>query len=112
MKAELGPGREHTVRFVRALADQIPDQDSSVALSSSDHDGIASANSGRGIQAGDQSLAPSFLVAGRAVDLAGKEQSVDGLDLQAVVQFPRIDCIVLNRVARANHLRGLKAWDR
>ena len=63
-----------------------------------------------GIDAGQQSLGRSLLVAGRAVDLAGEEQAADGAGSQATArQVARIEIIVFDGVARAGQVRLLEA---
>ena len=64
------------------------------------------------VHAGDQALAAGLLVARSAVDLAGQVQARDGLHLQRVVQFARVDRIVLDGVAGADHLGVLEPGNR
>src|SRR5690606_2483862 len=73
----LGPAREHAVRLARALGHEIVDQDTRVALMPGDHQRRLLADLMHGVDASHQALSGGFLVAGRAVDLAGKEQVFD-----------------------------------
>src|SRR3546814_7188930 len=60
----------------------------------------------------DQPLRRGFLVAGGAVDLAGEEQAGEGAGFQRVLQSPRVEEVVLDRVAGAGDVRVLEAADR
>ena len=70
MKPELGAGREHTIRLVGALVNQVVDQNTDVAIGPLNHQWLRSAHVPRGIQSGDQTLARCFFIARGAVDLA------------------------------------------
>src|SRR5690606_15350105 len=62
-----------------------------------------------GVEAGNQTLRAGFLVAGGAVDLAGEEQSGNGLGFQRGMQAARIEIVVLDGVAGATDVRVLEA---
>src|SRR3546814_13582773 len=59
----------------------------------------------RGVDTRDQPLRRGFLVAGGAVDLAGEEQAGDGAGFQRVIQSPRVEEVVLDRVAGAGDVQ-------
>ncbi len=73
---ELGAGREHAVRFGYAPAGQVVHHDADIALVPADRDGIAAARRSCRIQPCHDPLPGRLLVAGGAVDLAGKEQAL------------------------------------
>ena len=53
-----------------------------------------------------------FFVSGRPVDLPREKQPRHPLRLERRAQLGRIDVVVLDRVARADHLRVFEAGDR
>ena len=61
---------------------------------------------------GHQSLARSLFIAAGAVDLTGEIQPRNLLGLQRALQLGGIDGVVLDGVARAQHLGVLQAGDR
>ena len=73
--------------------------------------GSESAEFAGGVDAGDDALAAGFFVTGSSVDLAGEEQSADGLHFERMSQLARIDGVVLDGVAGADHLGVLETGD-
>ena len=104
--------REHPIRLARAARDEIVDEHADVGLVASRPPRCALLHAQRGVDAGEHALRRRFLVAGRAVDLAGEEQAGDELRLQAVLQIARIEIVVLDRVARPRDVRALEPGDR
>ncbi len=66
----------------------------------------------RRVDAGHQSLARGFFVAGGAVDLAAEEQARDLAGFERALQFRGIDGVVFDGVAGPQHLGVLEAGDR
>ncbi len=63
----------------------------------------------RRIEPGQEALGRGLLVAGGAVDLAGEEETPDGLRLQRGFQGTGIEVVVLDGVARSQDVRVLAA---
>ena len=66
----------------------------------------------RGVDARDQSLRRRFLVARRAVDLAGEKQSADTLGFEPARQLRRLDEVVFDGVAGTKQHRVLEPGQR
>ena len=62
--------------------------------------------------AGQQSLRRRFLVARRSVDLAREEETPDRPGLERSLQRPRIEIVVLDRIAGTQQMRILETGDR
>ena len=88
MQPELRPRGEHPVRLVRALSDQIVDQDPDIALSPAKIDWRTSPSPRSRIQSRDQPLAAGFLVTRRPVDLARQKQALESTSLPANASVP------------------------
>ena len=82
MQAELGARGEHAIRFIRALRDQVTDEDPDVAVGARNDQRLLICQVLGRVDPRDQSLGRRFLVAGCAVDLASQEKPGDGLHLQ------------------------------
>ena len=63
----------------------------------------------RRIDAGDDALCRSLLVARRTVGLPRREEAADILDLQRRLELRRVDAVVLDGIARAHDVRVLEA---
>src|SRR5580704_17843336 len=72
METELRPRGEHPVALISAFADQVIDQNSSVALSSPHNQRFHATKLAGRIDPRDDTLASGFLVSRRAIDLAGQ----------------------------------------
>src|SRR5438132_8661204 len=98
----LRPGREHAIRLETAFRDQVVDQDANIALVAPDLEaGMFPVSMPRtlcGVDPGDESLRSRFFIPGRAVDLAGEEESTDALGLEPPRQLRRLDEVVLHGV--------------
>ena len=93
-------GGKHPVRFVHALGDQIVNHYADIGFRTVDDKFPAFAFRFEGsVNAGQQSLGSGFFIAGGTVNLSGKEQARHLFQLQTVIQFLRIDIIVLNRIS-------------
>ena len=77
-----GARGKHAIRLLRAVADQVVDQHADIGLVATRRPWRFVPRSACGVEAGDQALSAGFLVAGGAVDLAGKEQTGDRLGFQ------------------------------
>src|SRR6185437_10183368 len=110
-KAKLGTGGEQAVRLVHATRHEIVDQHSDVRRVSAKYDRVSTRAGEAGVQAGNYSLSGRFLVARRAVDLAGEVQAIYGLDLQRRVELRRRIVIVFDRITRAVHAGALEPGD-
>ena len=91
---------EHAVRLVDAPGDQVVDQDPDVRPRAIEHERRLVADRQRGVDAGDQALGAGFLIAGRAVDLAGEEEVRDRLGLERGQELSGRGEIVLDRRSR------------
>src|SRR3546814_1774799 len=107
--SDLGARGEHAVGLDRALGDQVVDQHADVGLVAARRPRLFLLHEARGVDTRDQPLRRGFLVAGGAVDLAGEEQAGDGAGFQRVLQSPRVEEVVLDRVAGAGDVRVLEA---
>src|SRR5207248_10349252 len=96
-------------RLIRAPSNQIINKNTGVALGTTNNERILPTETARGIDSGDNALAPCLLIPGSPVDLPGQIQVPDRLHLQAMIQLSRVDGVVLDRVTRTNHFRALKA---
>ena len=112
MQAELRTRCEHAVRLVRAFADEIVDQNRSVALGAIENECWLAFELKRGVDARHNALACRFLVARSTVDLSRQEQALDLLGLKRALKLGRIDGVVFDRVSRPQHLRGIESWNR
>ena len=112
VQTELRPRREHAVGLVGALGNKIVDQDSGVRLRAIENQRRLLLHLQRGVDARHQSLTGGFFVARCAVDLSAEEQACNLAGFERALQFGRIDGIVLNGVARAEHVGVLESRDR
>src|SRR5690606_23276267 len=103
---------EHSVRLADAARDQVVDQDAEIGFVASRRPGVAPLRLQRGIDAGQQSLRRRFLVARRSVDLAREEETPDRPGLERSLQRPRIEIVVLDRIAGTQQMRILETGDR
>ena len=105
----LGPRGEHPVGLVRPLRHQIVDQHPDIGLGTSQHDRLGAPELLHGVDPGHETLCGRFLVARRAVDLPRKEQPLDVLRLQTVANLIGRKVIVLDGIARPQHVHALQA---
>ena len=96
---------EHPVGFRHPPRHQIIDQDAEIGFIPTGKPGRFTFDEQSGVDSGQQSLRCRFLVAGRAIDLAGEEQTPDRPGLQGIVQITRIEIVVFNRVAGPGDMR-------
>src|SRR6267154_5988608 len=104
MQPELGARGEYAVWLVRALRDQVVYEDGGVGLGAVEDEWRFSLNFQRGVDAGHQSLARSFLITGGSVDLPGEIEAGDLLHFECALKFGWVDGVVLDGVAGAQHL--------
>ena len=71
--------------------------------------GASPFNFQRGVDAGHQALAGSFFVAAGSVDLAGEVKLRNLLGFKRTLQLSRVDGIVFDGVAGAQHLSVFEA---
>ena len=109
LQAKLRSRSEHPVRLVRAFANQVVDENRSVAFRAVEDEWFLTLNFQGGIDAGHDSLTRRFFIAGRAVDLSGQKQPQDLLRLQRALQFGGIDRVVLDCISRTQHLRRFQS---
>ena len=107
----LGPAGEHPVGLGHPACDQIVDHHADIGLVPAEDDRVRSGGGAGGVQPGEETLGPRLLIARGAVDLAGQIQSAPFLDLQRRRQLARVDVVVFDGVAEAEHLDGFKARD-
>src|SRR6185437_6996601 len=102
---------EHPIRLASTARDEVVDQHSQIGLAALRQPGLALADCQGRVDAGDEALRRRFLVARRAVDLAGKEQPPETSGLQRRLQIPGVEEVVLDRIAGAGQVRVLEAAD-
>src|SRR5260370_14797470 len=112
MKEKLSPRGEHTVRLIGALADQVINQDTGVAFCSPDNHRRQALEPACGVNTSDDALTGGLFVSRCPVDLASEIKIGDALHFQAVIELPRIDGVVCDRIAGADHFGVLQAWNR
>src|SRR6516225_4729177 len=110
-QSKLCSRREHAVRLIGSLGYQVVDQDTDITISPREDHRMPPGKPRCGIQARDQTLTCCFLITGSAIDLAGKVQACNRLHLECVVQLAGVNGVILDGVARPDHLRMLEARD-
>src|SRR5690349_4162650 len=111
-QAIFGAGREHAVRLGDPAGDEIVDHDAQIAVGTIEHEWQGAAGDERRVKAGHQPLRGGFLITCRTVDLSGQKQSWQSLGLEARIEFTRIDVIVFDGIAWADHPHALKPGNR
>ena len=106
-QAVFGPAREHPVGLFGPLGDQVVDQHADVGFVAPEDEGLFPFDRQGGVDTRHQSLGRRLLVAGGTVDLAGEVEVFDLFGLQCVLQFGRIDVVVLDGVAVTDDFRVL-----
>jgi hypothetical protein len=76
------------------------------------HHSLFPAQPARRVDPGNQSLTTRLFIPRRPVDLPGQIQTLDRLHRQRMIQFPRVDRVILDGVPRPNHLRLLQPGNR
>src|SRR5438876_9085003 len=74
VQTKLRPRGEHPIRLLGPFADQIVNEDPSVAFGSPHYEWIHTAESAGGVDSRNNPLATRFLIAGRTVDLTRQVQ--------------------------------------
>src|SRR5262249_36748508 len=98
----------HPVWLGDPTGGQVVDHDSQVPLRAVEHDVGPTPGPRRGVEPGYQALGGRLLVARGAVDLASQIEAREALGLQGRLEVARVDVIVLDRIARADHPRLLE----
>ncbi len=101
-QAVFAAARHHAIRLIRAFRDEIVNERPDVGFVALQDEGLAALDFERRVDAGHETLGSGFLVAGRAVRLAGGVEPRDFFELQRRQKLQRIDEIVLDRVGRAH----------
>ena len=99
----LGARGEHPIGLADAARDEVVDEHADVGFGAVEGDAVGPGGEARRIEPGDKPLRRRFLVAGRAVDLAGQEEARKALRLERRRELARIDVVVLDRIARPQH---------
>ena len=100
---------KHAVRFVHAFRDQIVDENADVGLVALQCEGSGATALQRSVDACQQPLARSLLVARCAVYLTREEQAVDFLRFQRVMQLGRVEEVILDGIPRTIYADVAKA---
>ena len=108
----LGPRGQHAIGLGDALKHQIVDHHADIAVVPVKPDRIVAPRKARCIDAGDKTLGRRFLIAGRAVDLAGQIKARHGPHAKIMAENARIDMIIFDRIAGLIDLDPFKAVDR
>ena len=111
-QAIFGARGHHAIRLADALQRQVVDHHPDVGAAPVESHLVERQRSRGGIETGRETLGSGFLVTGRAVDLAGQEQSRQVSNLQRLVEPPRIDELIFDRIAGPDDLGALQAGDR
>ena len=111
VQAELGARGEHPVGLVRALRNQVVDEDTDVGLGAVQGEAFFAAHGKGRVDAGHNALRSGFLVARRSIDLSREVEATHGLDAQGPVELRRIDGVVLDGVSGPQHLGALESRD-
>ena len=102
------PGRKHTVRLAHALKREVVDHHSNIRGTAIEtRFGHPERNRGS-IQPRHQALSSGFLIARRAIKLAGQQQTADFPVLQCRLQPARIRIFILNGIARLDDFTSLQ----
>jgi len=109
--AVLAAGGEHAIGLGDALGDEVVDHDADEAVRPAQGEWWPALRRQPGVGAGDDSLAGGFLVAGRAVDLAGEIQPADELGLEGGFEVAGVDVVVFDAVAGLEHVHVLQTAD-
>ena len=112
LEPKFRPAGKHAVWLGHAFAHQIVNQHTQVGLVAARQPRVAARHLQCGIGASKQPLRRCFLVARRAVDLPGKEQSADSPCLQIRLQLAGIEVVVFDGVPRPQNVRTLQAHHR
>gem|GEM_PF-4376961 len=104
-QAVLCPAGEHAIGLMSALGDQVVNHDTEVSLIPTWPPGFEVARRARGVEPGKQPLCPCFLVSGGAVDLTGKIQALQAVDMQVGTEPARVEEVVLDGVAGTRDVR-------
>ncbi len=104
-QAVLGTTGKHAIWLLHALRNQVIHQDAQIRFIAAWGPGIAALGLQCGIQSGQHALRGSFFVTGGAIDLAGKEQALNGTGFQRGLQTARIKVIVFDGIARTQNMR-------
>ena len=116
---------EHPIGFRDPASDEVIDHHADIALRAVNRKNALArrniigraprtgrARAPRCISARDQALGAGLFIAGGAVDLPGEEKPAELFGFKARIEIPRIDIIIFDRIAVADHLRVLKPRDR
>src|SRR5438093_13410639 len=98
MQPELRSRSKHPVGFIRTLADEIVNENARISLGSAYDKRFDAFNPARGIDSGDDALAGSLLIPGRAVDLTGEVQVANRLHFEGMIELAGIDCVIFNSI--------------
>ena len=105
----LGARGEHAIGLADPARDEVVDHHAEISVGAADRDRRRAAGCASRIEACDKPLRRGFLVAGRAVDLAGE---IEARELQAFergAELARIDVVVFDRIAGTENRGALKA---
>src|SRR5262245_52318204 len=95
--------REHPIRLEATTSDQVVDEDADVCVLTTKDEHVLAPHSACGIDPRDQPLRRSFFVPGCAVDLSGQIEAANSPRLKCWSQLRRLNEVVLDCIARANH---------
>ena len=108
----LAAGSHHAVGILTALGHQIVYQRADIGSGSVHDKRRLALHCQCGIDAGNQSLCGSFLVAGTAVELSCSEQSGNLLALQRCPQFCGVYAVIFDSIRRTHDLHVFQSADR
>ena len=110
LQAIFGAAGEHAVRFVHAFGDEVVHQYAEVGLFAAQQERILFADVLHGIRACEQALRGGFFVAGRAVDLSGEKEALDGFGFEAGFEVAWVEVVVFDGVAGAQDMGVFEAF--
>ncbi len=111
-QAVFGAGGEHPVGLADAPRDEVVNHHADVRICPAEDRRLDIQRPRGRVQAGDKALRRGLLVTRRPVDLPRQEQPRQSLHLERRAQRPRVDVIVLDRVAGLENPNPLEAPDR
>ena len=107
----LRPGSKHPVWLIYSFCDEVINQDSDVRFVATQDKRLLLLDFQSCVNAGHQPLCRSFFVPCGAVDLPGKIQIRDVLQLERNIQLRRVEVIIFNGISRLEDLCIFQTFD-
>src|SRR5205814_3505589 len=111
MEPILSSTAKHSIRFLRALRNQIIDQNTDISLAAFKRKFGSPFHSQRRIRPSNQSLGGSFLVAGGAINLAGKVEAAHQFCFKGMQELSRRKIVVFDRITGSHYFGTFEGWN-